>query len=272
MGDMDFNVNAAFVYYKEHEEKAKYVCKRTPPPCPQRGDEEYYVWRFNNFMERHVDCAHEPPVYYYGLLEDSKILDQKVKDEEAKIHLNLKQYVLGLDKELLKRQKIVKEYEKNDRPVKPDIGKSYGYKYCLAFGKLLSPKLSDQGQQWVKKTLNNLQENMESGVVKLEWVSNRNKSFTEKNNLNDEDIKSKFYKDIELNDARFRKFAFATHPDAYIDAGIEKLPLKDLLLITSTPDIDEWWERDTWIQAYIVAKKVAEEKIKQLKEFIRKIF
>ena len=264
MGDMDFNVNAAFVYYKEHEEKTESVCKRTPPPCPQRGDEEYYVWRFNNFMERHVDCAHEPPVYYYGLLEDSKILDQKIRDEEAKIHLNLKQYVLGfdLDKELLKKQKEVKEYEKNDRPVKPDIGKSYGYKYCLAFGKLLSPKLSAQGQQWVKKTLDYLQEYMEAGVVDLDWLSRENEDFNKKNQLSNKRKKKAFYSDIELNNARFRSFAFSTHPDAYIKAGIAKLPLKDLALISLTPDLSEWLEEDTQIQAIIVAKKIIEEKLK----------
>jgi long-subunit acyl-CoA synthetase (AMP-forming) len=70
----------------------------------------------------------------------------------------------------------------------------------------------------------------------------------------------------------FRKFAFATHPDAYIKAGITNLPLTDLILITSTPDLAEWWEEDTRVQAIIVAKKMAEEKLKQIKEQLKKIF
>jgi hypothetical protein len=266
MENDDFDVNAAFVYYKEHEEKADYVCKRTPPSCPKRGDESYYVWRFDNFMERHVDCAHEPPVYYFGPLENSEIADdQKVKNEDLKIQESLKYILglnLGLDEELLKIQKKVKEYKKNDRQMKPDISKSYGYKYCLAFGKLLYPKLSIRGQQWVKITLIFLQEYMEAGVVDMDWMSTENLFFNKKNQLSNEETKKTFYSDIELNNARFRSFAFATHPDAYIKAGIAKLPLKDLVLIASTPDFSEWMEKDTQIQAIIVAKKIIEEKLK----------
>jgi len=260
MGNIDFNVNAAFVYDKKHEEKAKYVCNRIPPSCPQRGDEEYYVWRFNNFMERHVDCAHEPPVYYYGLLENSEILDQKIKEEEANPHLNSKQYILGfdLDKEILKKQKKVKEYKKNDRAVKPNISKSYGYKYCFAFGKFLSLKLSAKGQQWVKKTLDYLQKYMEAGVVNLKWESKENPMFNINNDLNRKDGKKFFYTDIELNNARFRTFAFATHSDAYINAGITDLSIKDLILITATPDFAEWSDSETQLQAIIVAKKFLE--------------
>lgn len=271
--EIDFDVNAAFVYDKEHDEKAEYICKRIPPPCPQRGDEQYYVWRFNNFMERHVDCAHEPPVYYYGLLEKAEEIDREVKEEEGrKIQLNPKQYYLGLDKALLEKQKGVKKYEKNGYWMKPNISKSYGYKYCLAFGKLLSPKLSDKGQLWVKKTLDYLQRYMEAGLVDLDWESTENINFNSKYKLNNKSGKIVFYTDIELNNARFRTFAFATHPDAYIKAGITNLPLKDLILISSTPDLAEWWDGDTRIQAIIVAKKLVEEKMEQVKEQVKKIF
>ncbi|MDR3338827.1 MAG: hypothetical protein LBT25_01815, partial [Candidatus Symbiothrix sp.] len=195
-----------------------------------------------------------------------------LKDEEGKTQLNPKQYLLGLDKKLLEKQKEVKQYEKNDRQIKPNISKSYGYKYCLAFGKLLSPKLSAKGQLWVKYALDYLQEYMEAGVVELDWVSKRNLPFNSRYGLNDKGKKEKFYTDIELDNARFRTFAFATHPDAYIKAGIADLPVGDLILISSTPDLAEWLESDTWLQAYIVGKKIAEERLlKPVKEQIKKI-
>ncbi len=287
---IDFEVNSAFVYYRAQKEETKYICKRTPLSSPARGDEEYYEWRFNNFMERHVTCAHEPPVYYYGLLEDPVILLKK-QDEEAKkaeegirsrikevlkyiqetwddITLNPKQLWLGLDPELRKRQKKAKQYVKNDHDVMPNISKSYGYKYCLAFGKLLNPKLSAEGQIWMSKALNYLQEYMEAGVVDLNWVAEKNKDFNRENGLYNKVKREAFYTDIELNNARFEEFAFATHPDAYLNAEMEKVPLADLVRISITPDLKEWGKGATWLQAKIVAKELAK---KELQKALEKI-
>jgi len=45
-------------------------CDKNVPPAPQSviGTCEYYKWRHQNFLERHVTCAHSPPDYYlnYG--------------------------------------------------------------------------------------------------------------------------------------------------------------------------------------------------------------
>ncbi|HCO67645.1 MAG TPA: hypothetical protein DIT04_07820, partial [Dysgonomonas sp.] len=248
MEDYDFDVTAAFVYYKEHEEDIPLICDKIPPASPQRGDEEYYVWRFNNFMERHLqDCSHEPPVYYYGtLIDPATVLKKKTdsntnknwwenakdKVEEAwdNTNLNPKQMWLGLDKTLKEKQQNAKQYIKNDETVIPNISKSYGYKYCLAFGKLLKPKLSPAGQIWVTKTLDYLQEYMEAGLVDLDWESEYSEKFKQTYDLSDKSLKVKFYTNIELNNAKFKAFAFATHPDAYINANIGIRKIGDICI------------------------------------------
>ncbi len=281
MGNQEYEVNAAFNYWQKHRDKVDYICDRIPPPSPERGDENYYVWRFDNFMERHADCAHEPPVYYYGLLEDPEILLKKEKNKEEQpdagksywekikkwwedVTLNPKQLWLGLDKELKERQQNAKQYVKNDRDVMPNITKSYGYKYCLAFGKLLFPYLSKEGQVWITKTLDLLQQYMESGVVDLDWQGMYDESFEEKYQLSDKNKRVLFFTDIELNDTRFQSFAYATHPDAYIEGGIENLPYSDLIKIMITPDITEWADIETLRQAWYTGKKVVNKKLQDI--------
>jgi len=275
MGNQEYNVNAAFNYWKRHSEEVQYICKRIPPPCPQRGDENYYVWRFNNFMERHRDCVHEPPVYYYGrLLETDRLQAKMILEamEPESIPGMVKEYWLGLDKALREKQEEAKEYERNDKKWTPDLTESYGFKYCLAFGKLLRPKLTGKGQIWIDNSLDLLQEYMEAGVVKKKWKSKENPFFNSRYGLNDEDKMNKFYTNIELNDSRFRSFAFATHPDAYIHGGIVDLPVSDWLFIIITPELKEWRSYETWIQAIIVGLKILMNELEKVKNWIRDFF
>ncbi|MCD8031650.1 MAG: hypothetical protein LUF85_12735 [Bacteroides sp.] len=63
---------------------------------------------------------------------------------------------------------------------------------------------------------------------------------------------NEFYTDIELNNSRFRKFAFATHSNAYLDAGLVRLPLSDKIKIATTPEIKEFLDPETWKQIWEV--------------------
>lgn len=287
MEDFDFDVNAAFVYDLPEKIENKYICVKNPPASPKRGDEEYYVWRFNNFMERHVDCSHEPPVYYYGPLvnpdtvikrktqsnENKGILD-KIKDKAVETWnettLNPKQMWLGLDEEIERRQQNAQQYTKGEKLVIPKLAGSYGYKYCVAFGKLLKPKLSPEGKIWITKALDLLQEYMEAGLVNLDWMAVKNKDFNKRHKLYEDTKRKDFYRNIELNNANFRYFAFATHPDAYLDGGLKMLPYSDLVKIMLSPDLAEWWEGDTWEQAGYVAPDVIKQKTKEGLERIMK--
>lgn len=280
----------SFVYDLPHNEETdvvKRMCVKTPLPCPIKGSVEYYKWRFLNFMERHLDCSnHMPPKYYYGPLKPLEdIKKEEFKSWEAtkidpspmvappsappiQIPLFIKyaqESWLGLDEKMKEIQKTVPVYKRSEKEVVPVVSQSYGYKYCYAFDKLLYSRLTAQGQVWEKKALLKLQEYMESGVVKKDWLSTKNKSFNDKYQLNDEKELDLFYNNVELKDSKFTEFAFATHPDAYLDAGLSKLPISDLLKIVVTPDIQEWGDLETVKQAWLVLKDVAPAKLEEYK-------
>jgi len=110
----------------------------------------------------------------------------------------------------------------------PDYYLDYGEHYCCLFQNFLRSRLTDKGQQWLDKAKKNLQIAMEKGLI-----------------LNPK---------VELNNEEFRKFAFATHADAYWNAGFHDIPILDKLLIGKT-GMKEWCRRETWTQAGEVAMK-----------------
>lgn len=120
----------------------------------------------------------------------------------------------------------------------PDYYLSYGYKYCCKFTNELYPELSEEGQRWLDEARFLLQKYMEDGLVNKIYTSKFNVKFNKK-------IANIGYDDIELKNDLFKEFAFATHPDAYIDAGLTNLPIDDLLKILSTPDLKEWLDVET---------------------------
>jgi len=105
----------------------------------------------------------------------------------------------------------------------PDYYLGYGEKYCVKFSTELYPKLSKEGQGWLTRARQNLQDAIEDGL-QLDPT-------------------------IELNGRAFREFAFGTHADAYWNAGLHRLPLGDKLKIVNEPDKKEWLKLDTWKQA-----------------------
>jgi hypothetical protein len=45
------------------------------------------------------------------------------------------------------------------------------------------------------------------------------------------------FANLELDDDAFREFAYGTHADAYVDAGLCDLPITDMVTIGTSPDM-----------------------------------
>lgn len=129
----------------------------------------------------------------------------------------------------------------------PSYYLSYGYYYCSNYGAKLKPQLSEAGKDWLDNARWYLQKNMEDGlkqnmrknVIQESSAKPGNGSFTM-------DVQQ--YQ-LELDGGIFKKFAFKTHPLAYLDGGIAHLPPSDLLKIMHQPDLQEWGYWGTYEQA-----------------------
>lgn len=136
----------------------------------------------------------------------------------------------------------------------PSYYVSYGYYYCSNYGAKLYPRLSSQGQGWLRNTRKLLQTNMEEGLhqnmvgdqIQMSSIKPGNGSF----NM----IVRRY--GLELDDDTFMSFAFKTHPLAYLDGGLADLPISDLMRITAQPNIQEWGDIRTWEQAIDSGKVV----------------
>ena len=99
----------------------------------------------------------------------------------------------------------------------------------------MHPKLSNAGQEWLIRARRFLQVYMEDGF---------------KNNISSTEVVTKCLaypkltvtttvdntESLELVNKKFTAFAFNTHPPAYVDGGLSKLPLLDLIKISTPPD------------------------------------
>lgn len=265
------------------------------------SDERYYFERFVDFMQRHIDCQnHTPPVYYFGTIneeppseKDSEKSKQNIEEyiiniinsdfggielysvfnkvEIVSIFVNIKRELQEyIDKNQIEQNKS--PYQHGDKKVIPYISNSYGYKYCIAFGKILRKYLSTDGQEWIDKTLKYLQNYMENGVYDEKWMPGiYNLDFYREHLFKNPKL---FYKDIELDNEKFQAFAFATHPVAYMMGGLGKLVIKkrftDLILILLTPNFIEWKSSGTRKQAIITTESLLKELILGLRNKIVK--
>ncbi len=99
-------------------------------------------------------------------------------------------------------------------PRPPDYYMNYGNKYMYRFVMQTRGTLSDEGKQWLDRTLKNLQQGIEDKLTSVyEYDYN-----------------------IEQNSKNFTNFAFRTHANAYIDAGLFELSILDKVKIALTPD------------------------------------
>ncbi|KDB06207.1 hypothetical protein LIG30_0481 [Burkholderia sp. lig30] len=123
---------------------------------------------------------------------------------------------------------------------------SYGYYYCSNYGADLYPRLSSAGRAWLRKARWALQNYMEDGlsqnmrrdVIELTSQNPRNGSFR---------MEMPQYQ-LEVSEENFKKFAFRTHPLAYLDGGLAWLNPVDMALILSGPAAEEWGDVDTYKQ------------------------
>ncbi len=96
----------------------------------------------------------------------------------------------------------------------PTYYADYGDK-CLHQFVAIEPQLTPSGQDWLRTTLRLLQEKMEE----------RRREDPEGFAL------------LETDGEAFNDFAFSTHSEAYVEAGLFELPLDDLWKIIRTPDV-----------------------------------
>ena len=144
---------------------------------------------------------------------------------------------------------------------------SYGYYYCSTYGAQLRPKLTPEGQVWLRNARWGLQKNMEDGlkqnmqgdVIAMTSKKPGNGSFRM-------DVE-RFQ--LELDSETFTTFAFNTHPLAYLDAGLADLTVGDLMKIGAQPNMQEWADSRTWSQAVDSGKAVATSQAKYFGNAVR---
>lgn len=116
----------------------------------------------------------------------------------------------------------------------PDYYLGYGQKYADRFTSLDGRDLSAEGLAWRDRTLLALQQAIEDKRI------GDPEGFAE----------------LEKDPVAFRRFAFETHPDAYVDSGVYDLPAQDLLVIAGTPDINDVLSQEGIDQSLITVGKV----------------
>ncbi len=118
----------------------------------------------------------------------------------------------------------------------------YGEKYALAFTRETFGKLSPKGQQWLQRTFVDLQTRIEHLRITDPTAFER----------------------LERDPAAFRRFAYDTHPPAYLQSGIADLPAEDLVFIAATPELSDLLTPDGIRQILETAEEVAKEWIQDI--------
>jgi uncharacterized protein YqjF (DUF2071 family) len=98
---------------------------------------------------------------------------------------------------------------------------AYGRKYFERFQKLRD-HLSEEGRAWVARTAFLLQKQIEDRRA--------NDPFG--------------FDGLERTPRLFRRFAYGTHPTAYLEGGLAGLPAEDVLLVVNTPDAKDLLSHD----------------------------
>jgi hypothetical protein len=111
---------------------------------------------------------------------------------------------------------------RNPGKTPPDYYLGYGDKYANRFLKETAPKMSKGGQEWLQRTFVALQ-------TKIEDMRQKDPAA---------------FARLEQDPEAFRKFAYGTHPDAYVESGLSKLPPGDLVKVALTPDVKDLLTKD----------------------------
>jgi hypothetical protein len=119
----------------------------------------------------------------------------------------------------------------------PSYYLEYGQKYCDRFQSLGPKDLTPEGLKWRDKTLKALQDAIETRRM--------------------EDPVG--FAQLERDPEAFKKFAYDSHPDAYVDSGLYKLPVQDLIKIGTTPDLKDLLTKDGVRQVAVALSKMKPE-------------
>lgn len=120
-------------------------------------------------------------------------------------------------------------------PSPPTYYLGYGDLYVRRFTERLMPELSREGQEWMVRARRNLQMAIEAELA-------RNPG-------------------LELDDAAFTRFAYETHSRAYLDAGLTKLPIDDLIRVAVTPNLSDTLNLQGMQVVFETAEQVARDKL-----------
>lgn len=126
----------------------------------------------------------------------------------------------------------------------PDYYLTYGDKYIKKFTIELYPKLSPAGKSWLVNARKKLQEYMEKGFeqnLTSEKIIIKAKTSTHVSY----EVKLPSKECLELDNERFRAFAFGTHPPAYTDGGFHNMTTMDKAYLMDTIDGKDFWSLET---------------------------
>lgn len=137
----------------------------------------------------------------------SNFAPQEDRDQPAEVETGTLDYY----------EKRAQDYERRHPGEEaPGYYREFGDKYAQRFTDL-KEDLSPEGQEWVDRTLLGLQEKLET--------------------LRREDPEE--FARLEEDPEALREYAFETHSDAYLEAGLADLPPGDLIKVAFTPDIQD---------------------------------
>ncbi len=120
------------------------------------------------------------------------------------------------------RQRYDDFVRRNPGVTPPDYYLGYGQKYLERFSSLSSKDLSPAGLAWRDRTLTALQDAIEMKRM--------------------EDPVA--FAQLERDPEAFKRFAYDTHADAYVNSGLFDLPAQDLVKIGTTPDLRDLLGKD----------------------------
>lgn len=191
-------------------------------PVERSGMTQKDIQQFQNGGGQDAKLAEEQYKIEFGLASESKELGEKARqnpNQPASLETlkGSRDYYIERYKDFRRR---------NPEAEAPDYYLNYGVKYLDRFGEL-KPNLSPQGQEWLDKTRVNLQQHMQDKIAQDPAA----------------------FAEMERNPEAFKNFAYATHPQSYLDAGLRNVPYADRIRIGLTPDGSDLLTKDGVYQA-----------------------